>query len=307
MRVSLMIEGAFGLDWPRWQRLVMATEDFGFNGIARSDHFMSRPGERKAALEAYTSLTWAADHTSRIELGTLVSPVSFRDPRILAWQASAINDLAEGRLRIGIGTGWQELEHNAFGFELGSMDERFARMEDGLKVVTALTRSDEPVSLDNERYPLHEAQLIPRWPEANSPAIVIGGNGVKRTLPLAAKYADEWNALKGGQQVFKERSALLDELLAAEGRDPATVRRSQMCGLIFGKDQAALDADEDAANFDELLSKGEVIGTPNQVAEILHAKAEDGVQEVKLQWMEFDDIAGLELFASTVLPQITKV
>ncbi|MCO5215582.1 MAG: LLM class flavin-dependent oxidoreductase [Thermomicrobiales bacterium] len=307
MRISLMIEGALGIDWPRWQRLVRATEDFGFDGIVRSDHFMGRPGERQAALEAYTSLTWAADHTSRIELGTLVSPVSFRDPRILAWQASAINDLAKGRLRVGIGTGWQEQEHNAFGFELGSMDERFARMEAGLKVVVALTRSDSPVSLDSERYPLREAQLIPRWPEANSPAIVIGGNGAKRTMPLAAKYADEWNALKGGQQVFKERSALLDELLVAEGRDPASVRRSQMCGVVFGKDQATLDTDPEADMFEEWLAKGEIIGTPNQVAEILHAKAEDGVQEVKLQWMEFDDIDGLELFASTVLPQVRQV
>ncbi len=302
-----MIEGALGIDWPRWQRLVRAAEDFGFDGIVRSDHFMGHPGERQAALEAYTSLTWAADHTSRIELGTLVSPVSFRDPRILAWQASSINDLAKGRLRVGIGTGWQEQEHNAFGFDLGSMDERFARMEDGLKVVMALTRSNSPVSLESERYPLREAQLIPRWPEANSPAIVIGGNGAKRTMPLAAKYADEWNALKGGQQVFMERSALLDELLVAEGRDPASVRRSQMCGVVFGKDQTALDADPEADRFEEWLAKGEIIGTPNQVAEILHAKAEDGVQEVKLQWMEFDDIDGLELFASTVLPQVRQV
>lgn len=307
MRISLMIEGALGIDWPRWQRLVMAADDFGFDGIVRSDHFMGRPDERQAALEAYTSLTWAADHTKRIELGTLVSPISFRDPRILAWQASAINDLAKGRLRVGIGTGWQEQEHNAFGFELGSMDERFARMEEGLKVVMSLTRSDAPVSLESERYPLHEAQLIPRWPEANSPAIVIGGNGAKRTMPLAAKYADEWNALKGGQQVFKERSALLDELLVAEGRDPASVRRSQMCGVVFGKDQATLNADPEADKFQEWLEKGEIIGTPNQVAEILHAKAEDGVQDVKLQWLDFDDIDGLELFANTVLPQVRQV
>lgn len=307
MLVSLMIEGALGLNWPRWQNLVRAAEDFGFDGIYRSDHFMGRPNVREDALEAYTSLTWAADHTERIELGTLVSPVSFRDPRILAWQAAAINDLSRGRLRVGIGSGWQTREHDAFGFELGSMSERFDRMEDGLQVVMALTRSDEPVSNNSERYKLTDAQLLPRWPDKKSPAIIIGGNGPKRTMPLAAKYADEWNALKGGMQVFRERSAQLDELLIAEGRDPKSVRRSQMCGIIFGKDQAALNADPEAHLFDEFLAKGEVVGTPNEVIEILHAKAEDGVEAVVLQWLEFDDIAGLELLASMVLPMVRNL
>ncbi|MCA9834319.1 MAG: LLM class flavin-dependent oxidoreductase [Thermomicrobiales bacterium] len=307
MLVSLMIEGALGLNWPRWQNLVRAAEDFGFDGIYRSDHFMGRAGVREDALEAYTSLTWAADHTERIELGTLVSPVSFRDPRILAWQATAINDLAHGRLRIGIGTGWQVQEHDAFGFELGSMSERFDRMEDGLQTVLALTRSDEPVSNNSERYKLTDAQLLPRWPEKQSPDIIIGGNGPQRTMPLAAKYADEWNALKGGMQVFQDRSAQLTELLIAEGRDPKSVRRSQMCGIIFGKDQAALNADPEVDRFEEFLEKGEVVGTPNQVVEILQAKAEAGVEAVVLQWLEFDDIAGLELLASTVLPKVRQV
>lgn len=304
MLVSLMIEGALGLNWPRWQKIVRAAEDFGFDGVYRSDHFMGRAGVREDALEAFTSLTWAADHTSRIELGTLVSPISFRDPRILAWQATAVNDLSHGRLRLGIGAGWQAQEHDAFGFELGSMDERFARMEEGLNVVLKLTRSNEPVSFESDRYPLAEAQLLPRWQGSESPAIIIGGNGPKRTMPLVAKYADEWNALKGGMTVFSERSAQLDELLQMEGRDPQSVRRSQMAGIIYAKDQAVLDADPDASRFAELLEKGEVVGTPNQVTEILAAKSEAGVDAVILQWLDFDDIDGLEHFAATVLPQI---
>ncbi len=304
MRVSLMIEGALGLNWPRWQRLVRAAEDLGFDGLYRSDHFMGRPGERTDALEAWTSLTWAADHTTRIELGTLVSPVSFRDPRILAWQATAVNDLAAGRLRLGLGTGWQVQEHEAFGFELGTMDERFARLDDALQVVTALTRSDQPVSHDSHRYPLRDAQLLPRWPQKDSPAIIIGGNGPQRTLPLVAKYADEWNALKVGMDQFRERSALLDDLLNMAGRDPRSVRRSQMCGIVIAKDQAALEADPDAAQFDDWRAKGEVIGTPGEVTETLLAKADAGVEAVMLQWLDFDDIAGLELLASDVLPSI---
>ena len=304
MRVGIMIEGAMGLDWPRWQRIVRAAEDFGFDGLYRSDHFMANKPEQDDALEAYISLAWAADHTERIELGTLVSPVSFRDPRILAWQATAVNDLAKGRLRIGLGAGWQEIEHENFGFDLGSMDERFDRLEEGIQVVKKLSRSDKPVSNDGKRYPLKDAQLKPRFDSPDSPAIVIGGNGEKRTLPLVAKYADEWNGLMIGNDEYKRRNELLDELLDSEGRDRASVRRSQMVGTIFAKDQATLDADEDRDRFDELLGRGAVIGTPNEVIEILGGKAEIGIESVMLQWLDLDDIAGLELIAEKVLPQV---
>lgn len=304
MRVGIMIEGAFGLNWPRWKRLVQAAEEFGFDGIYRSDHFMDGTDRHQDALEAYISLAWAADNTERIEIGTLVSPISFRDPRILAWQATAVNDLAKGRLRLGLGAGWQEKEHVAFGFELGSLDERFARLEEACQVVRGLTRSDLPISLDGERYPLQEAQLVPRYPDTDSPAIIIGGNGPKRTLPLVARFADEWNGLMISNDDYRKRNALLDELMAAEGRDPQLVRRSQMVGSIIAKDQATLDADPDNDRFEELLGRGAVIGTPNEVVEILGKKAEAGIESVMLQWMDQDDIAGLELVAREVLPQI---
>ena len=304
MLISLMIEGAFGLDWPRWQRLVRAAEDMGFDGLYRSDHFMDGTDSHRDALEAYISLAWAADHTERIELGTLVSPVSFRDPRILAWQAAAVNDLAKGRLRLGLGTGWQTIEHEAFGFDLGSMDQRFARLEEGLEVVTRLVRAEQPVSYNGDRFQLKDAQLVPQWQADTSPAIIIGGNGEKRTLPLVARFADEWNGLMMGNEEWSRRNTLLDDLLDAEGRDRTSVRRSLMCGTIVARDQSALDADADSARFDELRARGAVIGTPNDVVEILAAKAEAGIESVQLQWLDFDDIAGLELIASTVLPQL---
>ena len=303
MRVSIMIEGAFGLNWPRWKRLVKAVEEYGFDGIYRSDHFLG-PEKQEDALEAYTSLTWAADHTERIELGTLVSPISFRDPRILAWQATAVNDLAKGRLRLGLGAGWQEKEHDAFGFDLGSMKERFDRLEEACKVVKGLTRSDEPISLDGERYPLKDARLMPRFPDDNSPAIVIGGKGPKRTLPLVAKYADEWNGLGMDNDTFRERNELLNEMLKQEGRDPKSVRRSLMTGSIIAKDQATLDADPDRDKFEEMKSRGTVIGTPSEVVDILGKKKEAGIESIMLQWMDQDDIAGLELVAREVLPHV---
>lgn len=303
MLIGIMIEGAYGLNWPRWKRLVQAAEELGFDGLYRSDHFMANSDEMQDVLEAYISLAWAAGNSERIELGTLVSPVSFRDPRILAWQAAAVNDLAEGRLRLGLGAGWMEREHEAFGFKLGSLDERFARLEEALQVVTALLRSEAPATFAGDTYHLDGAVLQPRQ---HVPAIVIGGNGPKRTLPLVAKYADEWNGLMISNDDYRQRNELLDELLASEGRESTSVRRSQMCGTIFAIDQATLDADEDVDRFEELLGRGAVIGTPNEVVDILGAKAEAGIESVMLQWMDLDDIAGLELFASNVLPQLRR-
>ena len=124
-----------------------------------------------------------------------------------------MDNLAGGRLRLGIGAGWQEREHEAHGFELLDTDSRFARFEEGLEVVTRLLQQDEPVSFDGEFYRLRGAVLMPRSPRPGGPPIVIGGNGPRRTLPLAARYADEWNAVFVTPERFAELGALLDELL----------------------------------------------------------------------------------------------
>jgi alkanesulfonate monooxygenase SsuD/methylene tetrahydromethanopterin reductase-like flavin-dependent oxidoreductase (luciferase family) len=114
-----MIEGQEGVGWDRWRRIARAVEDSGYAGLYRSDHFPTRRmGSYQDALELWTSLTWLADNTRRIEFGPLVSPVSFRHPIITAWQASTVDNLAGGRLRLGLGAGWNEEEHEAFGFDL---------------------------------------------------------------------------------------------------------------------------------------------------------------------------------------------
>src|SRR5690606_28614071 len=118
MDVSIMIEGQQGLSWPRWQRLVRAAEDLGFDGLYRSDHFVDPSGPYQDALELWVSFTWLAANTQRIQFGPLVSPVWFRDPVITAWQASGIDALAGGRLRLGLGAGWNQREHESFGYDL---------------------------------------------------------------------------------------------------------------------------------------------------------------------------------------------
>lgn len=308
MEVSIMIEGQMGLTWPRWQRLVRATEELGFYGLYRSDHF-ALPGDTpfQDALELWTSLTWAAANSDRIAIGPLVSPISFRDPRILAWQASAVSALSSGRLRLGLGAGWQEREHRAFGFDLLPIPERFARFEEGIQVVKGLTRSTEPISFEGSYYRLKDAMLRPRSPRSDGPPIVIGGNGPKRTLPLVAKYADEWNASGLDNAGFAERMPILDELLQKEGRDPKSVKRTVMTGGVVGNTDE--EVREKASKFgmynlDRMRERNAVFGTPNEIVEILGRKAEIGVQGVMLQWLNLDDCSGLELIAAKVLPQL---
>jgi F420-dependent oxidoreductase-like protein len=298
IEVAIMIEGQDGIGWPRWKRLVRTVEDCGYSGLYRSDHFTNPEGPVKDALELWSSLTWLAENTERIEFGPLVSPVSFRHPVITAWQASAVDALAEGRLRLGLGAGWQEREHEAFGFDLLDIDRRFARFEEALEVVTRLLRSEKPVSYSGEFYRLREAVLKPRSPRPGGPPIVIGGNGPRRTLPLAARYADEWNAVFIPAGRFAELSARLDGMLAEAGRRPEEVRRTLMTRVIFGREPAAPERER-------LEAQGVIAGAAPEVVERLGRLAEAGVQRVMLQWLEIDDIEGLEAMASSVLPQLS--
>ncbi len=301
--VAIMIEGQDGIDWPRWQRLARTVEDSGYAGLYRSDHFTNPSGPVKDALELWSSLTWLADNTNRIEFGPLVSPVSMRHPVITAWQASAVDSLAGGRLQLGIGVGWQEREHESYGFDLLDTDRRFARFEEALEAVTRLLRNDDPVSFDGEFYRLRDAVLMPRSPRPGGPPIVIGGNGPRRTLPLAARYADEWNAVLITASRFAELNATLDGLLEEAGRPPEQVRRTLMTRAISGRTEADVERKLGGQSADELREAGIIVGIGPEVAEQLSRLDEVGVQRAMLQWLEADDIDGLEAMAESVVPR----
>jgi F420-dependent oxidoreductase-like protein len=303
LEVAIMIEGQDGIDWARWRRLGRAAEDLGYAGLYRSDHFTNPTGPVLDSLELWSSLTWLADNTSRIEFGPLVSPVSFRHPVITAWQASAVDNLAGGRLRLGVGAGWQEREHEAYGFDLLDTDRRFARFEEGLEVITRLLRNDEPVSFDGEFYRLRDAALMPRSPRPGGPPIVIGGNGPRRTLPLVARYADEWNAVFATPERFNELNTRLEELLQEAGRPAEQVRRTLMTRVVFGPTPADVERKVAGGRADELRARGIIVGTAPEVTEQLGRLEDTGVQRVMLQWLETDDIDGLEAMAQSVLPQ----
>jgi F420-dependent oxidoreductase-like protein len=301
LEVAIMIEGQDGIDWARWRRLGRAAEDLGYAGLYRSDHFTNPTGPVLDSLELWSSLTWLADNTSRIEFGPLVSPVSFRHPVITAWQASAVDNLAGGRLRLGVGAGWQEREHEAYGFDLLDTDRRFARFEEGLEVITRLLRNDEPVSFDGEFYRLRDAALMPRSPRSGGPPIVIGGNGPRRTLPLVARYADEWNAVFATPERFNELNTRLEELLQEAGRPAEQVRRTLMTRVVFGPTPADVERKVAGGRADELRARGIIVGTAPEVTEQLGRLEDAGVQRVMLQWLETDDLDGLEAMAQSVL------
>lgn len=306
MDIAIMIEGQNGLTWPRWQRIAQAVETLGFAGLYRSDHYTNAQPPDKESLELWVSLTWLASHTRRIEFGPLVSPVSFRQPTMTARMASAVDDLSNGRLWLGMGAGWQEREHANYGWDLLPLPERFARFEEGLQVVTYLLHSDTPVNYQGQYYHLQDAILLPRPQRPGGPPILIGGNGAKRTLELVAKYAQEWNAVYVPPALFKERNEQLNEKLEQNGRSPATVRRSLMTGCVFGKDAATLQ--NKLASYKqtavELRQRGIAAGTANEIVDLLGEFAQAGAQRVMLQWIDLDDLDGLEALGTAVLPQI---
>ena len=322
MDIAIMIEGQNGLNWPRWKKIVQAVEDLGFAGLYRSDHFTNATPPDIDSLDLWVSFTWLADNTNRIEFGPLVTPFSFRHPVHTARMASAVDDLSGGRLTLGLGAGWQDREHEKFGFPLLDMDGRFRRMEEGLEVVTRLLRSDEPFDFAGEFYTLKDAVMLPRPPSprpavvrggranaltgqaAIGPPILIGGNGEKRTLPLTARYADEWNAVFTTADEVRRLNRILHGMLEEGGRNPGDVRRSLMTGCVFGYSDEKVNAASKVygeLTIEELREHGFIIGTGTQISEQLAQLAETNIDRVMLQWLDLDDLDGIEALAKTVL------
>lgn len=308
IEVAIMVEGQDGLTWQKWMRIARLVEDLGFVGLYRSDHFTNAGLPHKASLELWTSLTWLASHTERIEFGPLVTPASFRHPVFTARIAKDVDDLSNGRLTLGIGAGWQNHEHEVFGFDLLPVGERFDRFEESVKVITRLLRSDDPVDFEGEYYSLKGAELLPRPKRRGGPPVLIGGNGPNRTLPLSARYADEWNGVFIGPQEYRELNERLSNLIDQEGRTQSEVRRSIMTGLVYA--EQASDLQRWASLYDadpgELGDRGLVVGGADQVVEQLGAYAQAGAQLIMLQWLDTENLSRMEQFARDVLPQLDE-
>ncbi len=188
-----------------------------------------------------------------------------------------------------------EREHEEFGFPLLDIDARFRRFAEALEVVTLLLRHEGPVSFSGEFYELHDAEFVPNPASRGRIPLVVGGGGPRRTLPLAARYADEWNVVSLTPDAFRERSQLLDALTRDAGRQPEEIKRTLMTRVIFGRDEAQLAERLAGESVDDLRAAGRIVGTADQIPAQLRELQAAGVQGVMMQWLDgLDDIEGIE-------------
>jgi alkanesulfonate monooxygenase SsuD/methylene tetrahydromethanopterin reductase-like flavin-dependent oxidoreductase (luciferase family) len=313
MRIGIMIEGQEGLTWKRWLDLIRAAEDLGYDSLCRSDHVTGVTGQsRRPSLETWTSLTVLATRTNRIRFGPMVSPMTFHHPALLAKMAVALDTLSLGRLDLGIGAGWNEHEHAMFGIRMPPLKERLDRLECAARCIRALG-AGRPVTLDQPYYPLRKAESYP-LPTHGRLRLVVGGRGEKRTLRIAAEFADEWNATRVDRAGFIHKRRVLADHCRAFKRDPETITRSLMVPLAIGRDRdevagriAAARAIFPALPEHEAAWRAAsfLVGAAGDIVAALREWEQAGVQRVLLQMLDQTDIAALEMFARTVLPNVS--
>jgi F420-dependent oxidoreductase-like protein len=227
----------FGIDvaqqrmpWDELVSRVRFVEDLGFEGVWGFDHFQPMYGEGPGeCFEGMTTLAALAGVTSRIRLGLLVTGVTYRHPSLLAIQAMTVDHVSHGRLDLALGAAWFEDEHRALGFAFPPLSQRFDLLEETLEVITRLM-TGEPVSFDGDHVQLRDAQVRPMPVQQPHPPIWIGGSGMRRTLPIAARYADAWHTY-GGPKHLAKLSAHLDDLAVQAGRDPKSILRSSSLSI----------------------------------------------------------------------------
>ncbi len=314
MDVRIFTEPQQGASYADLLSVATATEELGFDGFFRSDHYL-RMGEGDGLpgpTDAWTTLAGLARDTRRIRLGTLVSPVTFRPPGILAIQVAQVDEMSGGRVELGLGAGWFEAEHTAYGIPYP--EKRIGRLEEQLEVVTGLwgTPVGERYSHAGQHYTLTDSPALPK-PVQSSPLdparagvpIIVGGHGPKRTPAMAARYAAEFNL------AFPELADIepkLERVRAAcrdIGRDPESLVTSVALVACVGRDDAEVDRRAAAIGRDpiEVRSVG-LAGTPSAVVDRIGALAELGVSRVYFQVLDLHDLDQLELVAQEVLPQL---
>jgi alkanesulfonate monooxygenase SsuD/methylene tetrahydromethanopterin reductase-like flavin-dependent oxidoreductase (luciferase family) len=303
VRVALMIEGQEGVSWEQWVALAEACEGHGIETLFRSDHYLSQGDDgRRPALDAWTTLAGLAALTTRLRLGTLVSPVTFRHPAVLAKSAVTVDHISGGRVEVGMGAGWMEPEHRAYGFPFPELPERLRLLAEQLETVRGQW-SDGPAQ--------------PKPVQTPHPPLIVGGGAGRGTTEPAARFADEYNTLLAGADECARRRRRLDQACERMGRNPATMRFSLMTGCLVGADEAELREraqrllarrGEEGGDPDALVARYRergVAGTPDEVVERLQELEEAGrVERVMLQHLQHDDLEMVALIGRDVAPKV---
>jgi F420-dependent oxidoreductase-like protein len=281
----------------------------GFDAFFRSDHYMrigsGDPGP--GSTDAWAALAGLARETERIRLGTLVSPATFRLPGPLAITAAQVDQMSGGRVELGMGTGWFDDEHTAYGIPFPPLGERFDRLEEQLAVVTGLwsTPVGETFSFKGRHYQLENSPALPRPVQSPRPPIIIGGGGKSRTPKLVAEYADEYNVMFCGPDDARTRRDRARQACEATGRDPSSVVISVALTVCCGDDDAEVARRAEAIGRTPGSWKpSELGGTPAQVIERLGEYADAGVERAYLQVLDLSDLDHLSLLAADVKPHV---
>jgi F420-dependent oxidoreductase-like protein len=220
MRLCVMIEGQEGVTWDEWVALARATEDLGFEALFRSDHYGPVVAEEElGSLDAWATLAALATVTSRIKLGTLVSPATFRHPSVLAKNAVTVDHISGGRAELGLGAGWNESEHERYGFPFSSLGERMDVFAEQLEIVHRQFQG-EPFSFEGAHYRLTDSDPLPKPVQKPRPNLIVGGKGRRRSVALAARWADEYNAVSPTPDECRELRRRIDAACERENRPP---------------------------------------------------------------------------------------
>jgi len=309
MRLRIFTEPQQGASYSTLRRVAKAAEDLGFDAFFRSDHYL-RMGDGSGApgpTDAWATLAALAVETSTIRLGTLVTAATFRLPGPLAITVAQVDEMSGGRVEFGLGTGWYDGEHRAYGIPFPPLKERFDRFEEQLAIITGLwsTPAGQTFSYDGGYYSLTDSPALPKPVQQPKIPVIIGGGGARRTPALAARYADEFNA---AFRPATDAAAAFERVrgaCAAEGRDPASMIFSTAQVVCCGKDEAEL-ARRAAAIGRELsdLRENGLAGSPAEIVDKIGAYAEAGATTAYLQILDLADLDHLDLLASQVLPQV---
>jgi F420-dependent oxidoreductase-like protein len=318
--VCLMIEGQEGVTWDQWLSLALACEEHGFEGLFRSDHYLSfdHPQER-GAFDAWATLAALASITERIRLGTLVSPVGFRHPAELAKAVTTVDHASDGRAELGMGAGWFEREHRAFGFPFPSQSQRLDVLTEQVEIVHQLWNPDvDALDFEGRHYRLESCTSLPRPLQEPHPPLIVGGSAGPRSVALAARWADEYNVVfvdPETARTYRERVGVACEAI---GRDPSELRFSVMTRLLVGSDEedlrrraaelmGRLDEDGDVDAFIEGMKPTMTAGTVEQVLERLAAFAGAGAERVMLQHLVHDDLETVALIGREIVPEAASL
>ena len=318
MRVCIVAEGQEGIGWSDWLGLARRCEELGFEALFRSDHYRSTVGvPDRDCLDAWATLAALAGMTERIRLGTLVSPATFRHPSELAKVVATVDHASGGRVELGLGAGWFEEEHRAFGFAFPAIGERNARFREQLEIIR-LHWLGEPFDYAGEHYRLQDCRALPRPLQRPSPPIVIGGSGGAATVAAAARHADEYNTPYASPAVCRERRDRVRVACEAADRDPGDVAFSLMTGFVIGSDHDDLlrhgrgvmrleNGGDDVGAFLASHREDWIVGTVDDAAARIAEYAAAGVERLYLQHLDFTDDQTLELVARELVPLVTPL